>query len=598
MKINFLLWVSFVLYSQASLAQLVYGDGVVTRCDYQGTDRVVKIFQLADTSGAPYGDNWGITPSPDYTDWNSHYLGQVFGVTVNTNDADQTIYVANTQAYPQTSAITYPNGLQNYPDPSPAGVVLIWALNPNTGSYTPLVTSTLNGGTLTTNDSTVIFNRGSGLGNISFDKLHNQIFATNMEDGRIYRIDAASGKVLSRYDPFNRFTYAATNIPKVVDLGERIWGIQFDNLTIAGIAAQKLNKVYFAQWNEDLGHQTGVNNQIYSVGINFYTGDFIAASGASQYDLIDTVPHLEIVVPPIPTNPANATPYSNPVSDIKISSNSNIMLLAEKTMSAEAGGANLAGSGSLVGQIAEFWAHRSRVMRYDLNNSTWTFNTHTYYVGNYSLVTSTGYTPVDYNNTNCSGGVDFGMSFQTKILTENDTCETMLWATGDALKHPSFPGGTHPSEFVYGIAGIALTNGNSHYKTAGNPASEDSSTIYQDVFSNSTGSYQGGKALPGDIYIYRHSCRVSLGTENTESIAMTCFPNPFNTELSVKYENFGNDNIVIELFDNLGKGLKRLENQGLGTHQVNLNLSDLSSGMYTVKITIGDKLKVAKVVKN
>ena len=596
MKTKLVLIWAIILLGQKSFAQLSLGDAVVTMCDYQGTGRTVKIFNVTDTSGAPRGDNWGLTPTPDYPTWNSSNLGQVFGIAINTTDADHTIYVSNTQAYPQTGALTYPNGLQNYPTPSPAGVVLIWALNPSTGSYTPLVTSTLAGGTLTSHDSTVIFNCGSGLGNICYDKIHDQIFATNMEDGRIYRIKAATGKILSRLDPFRKFTYVGTNIPKVVDLGERIWGIGFDN-HFSGQEAKLQNKLYFAQWNTDLGDQNSTANAIYSVGIDYGTGEFIATVGSSIYEYLDSLPHLEITIPQIATSPANAIPYSNPVSDIKISSTSGMMLLAEKTMSAEAGGAGLAGVANLVGTIAEYWAHRARVLRYNASGNTWTASGNNYFVGNYALTTNTGYTPVNYRSTNCSGGVDFGMNFSTKAIGIYDSCVYMVWATGDALKHPSFPGGSNPGEYVYGIAGIPLS-GNSVYGASGPPQSEDLSSIYQDMFSNNVGGYQSSKGLPGDIQIYREACfnDVAVNTVAAPEI-LTCYPNPFSNVFTLKFDNYSSERAVIDITDNIGNIVRRTENLNYGPNQLNINLSDLASGFYIVKVSIGDKLKVAKVVK-
>ncbi|MBK7160269.1 MAG: hypothetical protein IPH77_17480 [Ignavibacteria bacterium] len=66
-------------------------------------------------------------------------------------------------------------------------------------------------------------NTGSGIGNICFDKWHHQMFATNHEDGKIYRVKDVSGvgQVSSWYDPF----LPDDKVPGFAIRGELLWGI-------------------------------------------------------------------------------------------------------------------------------------------------------------------------------------------------------------------------------------------------------------------------------------------------------------------------------------------------------------------------------------
>jgi len=43
-------------------------------------------------------------------------------------------------------------------------------------------------------------NTGASLGNIAYDPIHNQMFVSNFDDGKIYRLDM-NGNVLSTFQP-------------------------------------------------------------------------------------------------------------------------------------------------------------------------------------------------------------------------------------------------------------------------------------------------------------------------------------------------------------------------------------------------------------
>ncbi len=79
----------------------------------------------------------------------------------------------------------------------------------------------------------------------------------------------------------------------------------------------------------------------------------------------------------------------------------------------------------------------------------------------------------------------------------------------------------------------------------------------------------------------------------------TSFPNPFNDYVVLNYEISNNESIKIELFDIYGKSIKVILNDKIsqGQHSIKNDLSDLQTGVYFFKITIGEKSFSEKIIK-
>jgi|GEM_PF-3422423 len=510
MKPKFLLFIALITLCIRGSAQLDIGSSVVTKSADDATSRVVEIFDVSNTSYAEQnllGDNWGWGTLPNnaghitQSDWIAQNLGQVFGIATNTTSPNHLIYVAATQIYAPIADANYEIGGVNNSgyksfDGTTAGndnAVLIWALDPVTGAYNALVFSTLN------NTSPIgdnhMFNRGTGIGNICYDKNRNRIYATNMEDGGIYTIDASTGNVLSRYYPtFNSYSdaHAMDHFPSFAKRGDLLWGIAYYR-----------DKIYFARWRENIGNIDASNdNEVHSVEIN--------GSG-----LLDPITEALFSITPIPHIPNTSTTldplgdrnYSNPIADIEISLDGQQMLLAERTMGdthAPSTFTNANGGTPSYPTDIMFWAHKSRVLRYDYNNSTnlWEISNNNYYVGNLGVW--------NYKSTNCTGGVDFN------VQTPNTNAR--YWATGDALEYSPnwFGGNVHQVE--YGLAGIP-ENGNNYYQfvSPNNNDNVENSSIYLHIFTavapvNATGL--NVKTHPGDVDLFRVSCAVEINATN------------------------------------------------------------------------------------
>ncbi len=220
---------------------------------------------------------------------------------------------------------------------------------------------------------------GSAMGNLCYDNLHNQIFTTNFEDGKIYRI-GANGIILSVYDPFAIDDGSNGSSP----VGERLFGIGTYGTNSGNV------KVYFSKWNSDaLPANTG-QNEIWSIALN-NTGEFIFNSLSNGPEI--TLPLYDI------------ESYSQPVADIEFSFNGD-MLLGERSMK---------------GFIVELWAHESRIIEYkrELNGGYIT-----------PIIINVG---IYDTKTNSAGGVDFDFGVSDSLNNVNVLCDSFIVGTGDYL---------------------------------------------------------------------------------------------------------------------------------------------------------------------
>jgi len=81
--------------------------------------------------------------------------------------------------------------------------------------------------------------------------------------------------------------------------------------------------------------------------------------------------------------------------------------------------------------------------------------------------------------------------------------------------------------------------------------------------------------------------------KNQTSTFIQLFPNPFHHVLTIKCE--GNDIDKVELFDVLGRRVRHIDinNKGL----IKLDVRDLSTGIYFIKVEAGEKSLIKKIIK-
>ncbi|MDP4218922.1 MAG: T9SS type A sorting domain-containing protein [Bacteroidota bacterium] len=372
---------------------------------------------------APIGANWsyaGLRLMDNQ--WAAQHIGEVFGIATS-NSGD--IFVTATTVYGGPTATTnYAWG--TLPG---AGPGTVYKINGITGA--PSVFANLP-------NTSAPGKPYAALGNICYDGKHNQFFVTDLDDGKIYRLDGTTGAILSSFDPFA----PDGGTPGYCPLGERLWGIGYFN-----------DSVYFCRWNQDGGNTGGLANQIWSVGLSG-TGNFAGPE------------HLDFNIPPLA-----GSGFSHPVSDIEFSQSGN-MLLAERVWYGTAA-SPLLPTPNLGG-----WAHAARLLEYHLVGGTWTaFPTSKYQVGTF------------YNQTNSSGGCDYGFKSYDDKARAVAGCDSTVWVSGDAL-HFNTPG---PDPEIYGFQGYPQVAGPAA-STAALSMFIDANNVTNDVDKNEI----------GDIDIYKH----------------------------------------------------------------------------------------------
>ncbi|MHB1277646.1 MAG: gliding motility-associated C-terminal domain-containing protein [Bacteroidia bacterium] len=227
-----ILVVSFFSAKNAHAQTLTKGmDAVVTLYGMNESARVADIKRVGDQNSAPHNSNWVLPFNPLLTTWTAGRLGQIYGTAID--DAGN-VYFATTAMYVETVSVgangplrlgkptctTSPAGGVGYHvSGGPAGIYKASASSLNTvAPLTTTLMATSGGGVGTT----TIPNTGYGIGNIAYAKFPvDRLYASNLEDGKIYCIDPTSGVIMDVYDPFSSDPGAAD----IADYGERIFGL-------------------------------------------------------------------------------------------------------------------------------------------------------------------------------------------------------------------------------------------------------------------------------------------------------------------------------------------------------------------------------------
>ncbi|MEP7339044.1 MAG: putative Ig domain-containing protein [Acidobacteriota bacterium] len=398
---------------------------------------VLAAVNLKDQATAPIDMNWTTTsvlPPPTmiyhHPAWTRAQLGDVFGLTL---DNIGNTYVAASTVYGYVSSTT-----TAHVGSLGGGTGGIYRIANGTGTPSVFV-GTDNVATWGSNN--LLPNTGPGLGNIHYDCAHDRFYASNFEDGMIYRIRnvAGVGQVIDRWDhganlptatvTLNPLSNPVTNplltaaehvaindspVPGFTQLGRRVWAVQ----SFRG-------RLYYSVWQRDFQNQmpplpppdstpnnpNAPYNEIWSVGLDPFTGAFV---GPANREI--RVPHLPI------TGTTSA-----PVSDISFGPTGN-MLLGERTMYGDA---------KASAELSIFWAHQSRVLEYQLSGTgAWVDSGNFFETGNSS----------GNSHANSSGGVDYDYGANGRV-----------WASVDAMHLGTYSPPNIYTDYLYGLQGMPLT---------------------------------------------------------------------------------------------------------------------------------------------
>lgn len=380
--------INFKTFSQIPSPPLKLGQSIVTGFD-QTSDIVVRAYEIRKNRPAfvTNGTYWNAPLQNSGADWTNTRIGNVYGIALD-DAAAPNIFVSRSTVY-CSDAYTL------RPDSS-----VIYRLNGVNWAASTYIRGRNTAGPPQTN-ANWIPNTGPGLGNLCYDNIHNQIFVTNHEDGKIYRVkdNAGVGQVKSWFDPFNPDDLSTGFAIR----GERLWGI--------GVYGKDVNsvRVYFSRWRFDntLPNTAFEYNEIWSVALDV-NGEFLPS----------TV-RREIKIPKL-----SDSTLSHPVADIEFSFSGD-MLLGERTMSGDMGPCGN-GGGS--------YSHRSRIIEYDrdVNGFYTTFTVN--YVG--LLDPFIGNCGPLQNTLGSNGGVDFAYGSYDSVANLNSLCDSVIIGTGDALFRP------------------------------------------------------------------------------------------------------------------------------------------------------------------
>ncbi len=104
-----------------------------------------------------------------------------------------------------------------------------------------------------------------------------------------------------------------------------------------------------------------------------------------------------------------------------------------------------------------------------------------------------------------------------------------------------------------------------------------------------------GYVVGNDKTLLKYGEILSIG-EETQAIAFKLFPNPVSDKFEVWSAEFEVDDGKIELYELSGKKLLE-EHIAKGKKSIEIDVSDLESGMYLCNITIGKRSSTKKIVK-
>jgi len=327
----------------------------------------------------------------------------IWGIEID--ERDGTIYASTSNLYSGTASAPTAIGQ----DPMPATVYKIDAM---TCQITAL--ATLPG--------------DLGIGYITSDTICNTIFATNMDDGKIYAINATSGAIVDTWD-FGAADPADYVLPA---LGDRVLGVDYNYAD---------GRLYYSVWSQNKNESIG-NNTIRSIALDA-SCKFVPSSDQLEITLYD-----------------NIYGHQQPVGDIEFNDAGTKVLLAET-------GFWTTSSYGIPEIIPS--AHDSRMMGWELVAGVW--QECPVPTGNLSNATYDIGRLTTYNGNNSRGGAAWAYKTVDGCSFTDD--EEFVVATGDYLKSVS----------IYGFQFLPASGGsiNNSILIDGDPTSSQQKYVYSDI---------------------------------------------------------------------------------------------------------------------
>lgn len=206
-----------------------------------------------------------------------------------------------------------------------------------------------------------------------------------------------------------------------------------------------------------------------------------------------------------------------------------------------------------------------------------------------------------------TGSVYQGNGFGNRMA--NEGFKPMVPGTpigGIIVKGGKNPGGqmfvqtVTAADGTYTLSGIPINTGDEYFVLVDIPGLDTSSTYHRILVTGN--SYMSGLDFVVDsVKIYPVGSITTIISQSTALFEskINLFPNPTKDLTFIEYELIESANVQIELFDILGKKSKTIiseDKQDKNKYKLPINLNDLNSGIYFVKIKINNSENVIKLV--
>lgn len=224
-------------------------------------------------------ENTNLATAYHHDSWHIDEIGNVYGTSIR--PADGSVYITASSNFAAAFSFNDIEAIIRYGalaggtvsgnDDFEAGGA-IYRIDPITGEATlftrlPQQAATFTHESCESATTKTRTNSGVGLGNIIYDEIRDQFFVSNMEDGRIYRINA-QGTILDTYDPFGD----DDSVAGVSNIEELVYGLALE----AGGNRLFFGGVDFAPGNNAQPGSPGV----YSIDLST-TGGFTGTNTAT-----------------------------------------------------------------------------------------------------------------------------------------------------------------------------------------------------------------------------------------------------------------------------------------------------------------------------
>ena len=159
---------------------------------------------------------------------------------------------------------------------------------------------------------------------------------------------------------------------------------------------------------------------------------------------------------------------------------------------------------------------------------------------------------------------------------------------------------TPGSEGTYTLTGLPLNSGSDSYFILVDIPGLDTNGTYHVVVSAGNTTFNGLDFKVDSMYINPVGMVTGILSDNSVlDHKISLFPNPANQKFTLEYELTQSANVQIELYDMIGHKVKTItsssfEEKNKYSHAV--NLEDLSTGVYFVKVKINNSETTMKLI--